>query len=185
MDRGARAAVHGVTKSQAWLSISTQQKRKLRLREFKWLSIAPWLKQVQLHVFFNVLSIPAYSAFDISHGHFCTSFAVAWWEVLLPPWERNELTVTFGASSSPLWSISSFKGLSSLSLLNCCLGEVPQPTKDGCHLCAESSSCSVVKPHSECCALPVEFWITAAQWAGPCRVSSRSNILKCAASPKH
>lgn len=38
------------------------------------------------------------------------------------------VTETFGASSSPLWSISSFKHLNSPSLLNSCLGEVPQPT---------------------------------------------------------
>ena len=37
------------------------------------------------YVFSNFLSIPTYSAFDISHGHFCQSFAAAWWEVILPP----------------------------------------------------------------------------------------------------
>lgn len=140
-------------------------------------------------IFSNILSLPTYSAFGISDGHFCMTPAVAWWEVKLPPWKTTELWQwPSEIDVPPLWSISSFRGLSGLSLLNSCIGELPQPTfwlLEG-RLSAMpwvillfSGPTQLRMLHSPCGVLG---HCSTVGWS--LQSLSRSSILKCAASPK-
>ena len=95
-------------------------------------SKAPWLNRSSFYILLCLFQLSFYSyLLCIWHQpwpllpEFCSSMVGGYIASLKNKWT---VTMTFWASSSPSWSISSLKGLNSLSLLNSYLGELPQPT---------------------------------------------------------